>query len=52
MKYLNGQLRNEHDATLCTSAYSRKRNMTVEEYVPIVALIALMASFLVEGLLG
>ena len=52
MKYLNGQLRNEHDSTLCVSAYSERRNMTVEEYVPIVSLVVLMVSFLLDGLLG
>lgn len=50
MKYLHGQLRNEHDATLCSSAYTEKRNLTVEEYAPIVALIVLMASLLLGAL--
>lgn len=52
MKYLNGQFRNEHDATLCVTAYTEKRNMTVEEYVPVVALVVLMLSFLLDGLLN
>lgn len=52
MKYLNGRLRNEHDATLCVSSYTEKRNLTVEEYVPIVALVVLMVSFLLDGLLN
>lgn len=51
MKYLNGQLRNEFDSTLCMNAYSRKSAMTVEEYVPIVALAALIASLLISALL-
>ncbi len=44
MKYLNGQLRNEQDSTLCMPAYTQ--NMTVEEYVPVVALVVLLASLL------
>lgn len=44
MKYLNGHLRNEHDSTLCMAAYTPKRKLTVEEYVPVVALILLLIS--------
>lgn len=50
MKCLNGQLRNEQDSTLCMAAYAHK--MTVEEYVPVVALVVLLASLLAGLLLG
>lgn len=52
MKYLNGQLRNEQDSTLCMAAYAHKRDMTVEEYVPVVVLVVLLASLLGGILLG
>ena len=51
MKYLNGQLRNELDSTMCLSAYGRKKSMTAEEYVPLVALGVLIASMLASALL-
>ena len=50
MKYLNGHLRNEHDSTMCMEAYTPKRTLTVEEYVPVVALILLLVSLLAAAL--
>lgn len=52
MKYLNGQLRNEHDTTLLMRTGSHKQHLSVAEYVPIVVLCLVLVGVLMNGLLG
>ena len=51
MKYLNGQLRNESEATLCLKARAG-RTLNREEYLPIVVLCVVLAILLLNGWLG
>lgn len=50
MKYLNGRLRNEQDATLCMRPYAQKDELNWKEYVPFAFLTALMLGLLLDGL--
>ncbi len=42
MKYQHGKLRNEHDSTLRLKAQSKEPKLTWREYLPPLALIALI----------
>jgi hypothetical protein len=50
MKYHNGQLRNEHDVTLCLRAYVQKEHVKWEEYGPFAALAAVLVGLLIKGM--
>lgn len=52
MKYLNGQLPNKLDETLCLYVFARQRNMNWAEYVPIVLLCLLSAALLLVAWVG
>lgn len=50
MKYLNGQLHNEQDVTLCMRAFAPKQKMSLEEYLPMIVLCLIMGILLMSGL--
>ena len=50
MKYLNGQLHNQHDVTLCIRAFAPKPKMSLEEYLPVIVLCLIMGILLMSGL--
>lgn len=50
MKYLNGQLHNEHDVTLCMRIYAPKKAMSLNEYLPMIVLCLIMGALLMSGL--
>lgn len=53
MKYHNdGVLRNEQDSTLWLRPGAQKRTLTWKEYLPLVVLGVVLASLLMNGLLG
>lgn len=52
MNYHNRQLRNELDATLRLRVDAQKQNLSVGEYSPLLLLIILLASLLMNGLAG
>ncbi|MDZ4203122.1 MAG: hypothetical protein U1C96_13365 [Gallionella sp.] len=52
MDYLNGRLCNERDAMLRLKLETQKKRLAPGEYVPLIALVMLLLSLLVNGLLG
>jgi len=50
MKYLNGQLHNENDVTLCMRIFSPKQKMNLAEYLPMMVLCTILAILLLSGL--